>query len=173
MFYVDLDGFQLVGASPETQVRVEDGVATVGCIAGTRPRGATPEEDLAMEEEMVGSPKERAEHVMLVDLARNDLGRVSRVGGVTVNALMTVERYSHVMHLESNVDGADAGRPHLLRRLPRLFAAGDGLRRAQDSRHGDHRRPRTPPPRPLLRRHRLLRVRGQHGHLRRPSHPGD
>ena len=105
MFYVDLDGFQLVGASPETQVRVEDGVATVGCIAGTRPRGATPEEDQAMEEEMVGSPKERAEHVMLVDLARNDLGRVSRVGGVTVNALMTVERYSHVMHLESNVTG--------------------------------------------------------------------
>ena len=105
MFYVDLDGFQLVGASPETQVRVEDGVATVGCIAGTRPRGATPEEDQAMEEEMVGSPKERAEHVMLVDLARNDLGRVSRVGSVTVNALMTVERYSHVMHLESNVTG--------------------------------------------------------------------
>ena len=105
MFYVDLDGFQLVGASPETQVRVEDGVATVGCIAGTRPRGATPEEDQAMEEEMLASPKERAEHVMLVDLARNDLGRVSRVGGVTVNALMTVERYSHVMHLESNVTG--------------------------------------------------------------------
>ena len=70
-------------------------------------------------------------------------------------------------------DGADAGRPHLLRRLSRLFATGDGLRRAEDSRHGDHRRPRTPPARPLFRRHRLLRVRGQHGHLRRPAHPGD
>ena len=105
MFYVDLDGFQLVGASPETQVRLEDGVMTVGCIAGTRPRGATPEEDLALERELLADPKERAEHVMLVDLARNDLGRVSRVGGVTVNALMTVERYSHVMHIESNVTG--------------------------------------------------------------------
>ena len=105
MFYVDLDGFQLVGASPETQVRLEDGVMTVGCIAGTRPRGATPEEDLALERELLADPKERAEHVMLVDLARNDLGRVSQVGGVSVNALMTVERYSHVMHIESNVTG--------------------------------------------------------------------
>ena len=105
MFYVDLDGFQLVGASPETQVRLEDGVMTVGCIAGTRPRGATPEEDLALERELLADPKERAEHVMLIDLARNDLGRVSHVGGVSVNALMTVERYSHVMHIESNVTG--------------------------------------------------------------------
>lgn len=105
MFYVDLDGFQLVGASPETQVRVEKGVATVGCIAGTRPRGKTPDEDVRLEQELRSSPKERAEHVMLVDLARNDLGRVSAVGSVSVNALMSIERYSHVMHLESHVTG--------------------------------------------------------------------
>jgi anthranilate synthase component 1 len=105
MFYLDLDDFHLVGASPETQVRVEDGTVAVGCIAGTRPRGATEAEDLAMEQELRSSPKERAEHVMLVDLARNDLGRVSQVGSVQVNALMMVERYSHVMHLVSYVTG--------------------------------------------------------------------
>ena len=105
MFYVDLDGFQLVGASPETQVRVEQGAVSVGCIAGTRPRGKTEAEDRALEEELKSDPKERAEHVMLVDLARNDIGRVSDTGSVTVEDLMVVERYSHVMHLVSYVTG--------------------------------------------------------------------
>ena len=105
MVYMDLDGFQIVGASPETQVRVEGRTVTVGCIAGTKPRGATEAEDLALEKELRASPKERAEHIMLVDLVRNDIGRVSGIGEVHVNELMTVERYSHVMHLVSHVSG--------------------------------------------------------------------
>lgn len=107
MFYFnfgELD-FQLIGASPEIHVRLEDGLATVRPIAGTRKRGATPEEDDALAEELLADPKERAEHVMLVDLGRNDLGRVSDYGSVKVSDLMVVERYSHVMHIVSHVTG--------------------------------------------------------------------
>ncbi len=105
MYYLDLGDFQIVGASPELLVRVEDEVVTTHPIAGTRWRGATPEEDLALEQELVGDEKERAEHIMLVDLGRNDIGRVSRPGTVRVNQLMQIERYSHVMHLVSQVTG--------------------------------------------------------------------
>ena len=105
MYYLDLGDFQIVGASPELLVRVEDGVVTTHPIAGTRRRGATPEEDLALEQELSGDEKERAEHIMLVDLGRNDIGRVSRPGTVRVNQLMQIERYSHVMHLVSQVTG--------------------------------------------------------------------
>ena len=105
MFYLDLGGFQLVGASPEMLVRVEDGVVTTHPIAGTRPRGATPEEDDALAAELLADEKERAEHIMLVDLGRNDVGRVAEPGSVRVDQLMGIERYSHVMHIVSRVSG--------------------------------------------------------------------
>ncbi len=105
MFLLELDGFSLVGASPEIHVRCEDRQVEIRPIAGTRRRGATPEEDKALETELLADPKERAEHVMLVDLARNDLGRVCDFGTVQVKDLMIIERYSHVMHIVSQVEG--------------------------------------------------------------------
>jgi anthranilate synthase component 1 len=105
MFLLELDGFSLVGASPEIHVRCENRKVEIRPIAGTRPRGKTPEEDLANEKELLGDPKERAEHVMLVDLARNDVGRVCEFGSVQVKDLMITERYSHVMHIVSQVEG--------------------------------------------------------------------
>ena len=105
MFYYDMGGFQVVGASPEILVRLEGNVVTLRPIAGTRPRGATREQDLALEQDLLADPKERAEHVMLMDLGRNDVGRVSAAGSVRVTENMVVERYSHVMHIVSNVDG--------------------------------------------------------------------
>ena len=105
MFYLDFGDFQVVGASPEILVRHERGTVTVRPIAGTRPRGATRERDLELERELLSDPKERAEHVMLVDLGRNDVGRVAATGSVRLTEKMTVERYSHVMHIVSNVEG--------------------------------------------------------------------
>ncbi len=105
MFLLELEGFSLVGASPEIHVRCEEGTVEIRPIAGTRPRGRTAEEDLANEKELLADPKERAEHVMLVDLARNDLGRVCDFGSVQVKDLMIIERYSHVMHIVSQVEG--------------------------------------------------------------------
>ena len=105
MYYLHLDDMYLVGSSPETMVQVEDGYVRTRPIAGTRPRGATLEEDQALAEELLGDEKERAEHIMLVDLFRNDLGRVCRVGSVHVPDLMFIERYSHVMHIVSRVEG--------------------------------------------------------------------
>jgi anthranilate synthase component 1 len=99
------DDFTLVGASPEMMVRLDAGVATVRPIAGSRPRGADEAEDQRLAEEMLADPKERAEHVMLVDLGRNDLGRVCEYGTVKVTDMMYVERYSHIMHIVSNVQG--------------------------------------------------------------------
>ncbi len=110
MYYYDMGGFQIVGASPEILVRDEQDaeghhVVTVRPIAGTRPRGATPEQDKANEAELLADPKERAEHVMLIDLARNDIGRIAQTGSVKVTEAFGVERYSHVMHIVSNVEG--------------------------------------------------------------------
>ena len=105
MYYLDYGDFQIVGASPEVLVRVENGKIETRPIAGTRRRGKTPEEDLALEKELLADEKERAEHIMLVDLARNDVGRVAKVGTVKVNELMVIERYSYVMHIVSNVMG--------------------------------------------------------------------
>ena len=105
MFYFDFGDAQLVGASPEILVRREADKVTLRPIAGTRKRGATPEKDLAMERELVSDPKERAEHLMLIDLGRNDVGRIAKVGSVKVTETMVVERYSHVMHMVSNVEG--------------------------------------------------------------------
>jgi anthranilate synthase component 1 len=105
MYHLSLDGVELVGSSPELLVRVRNGRVTVRPIAGTRPRGATPEEDGALAAELATDEKERAEHVMLVDLGRNDVGRVAKYGTVQVTDLMAVERYSHVLHLVSQVEG--------------------------------------------------------------------
>ncbi len=105
MFYYHFDSFQVVGASPEILVRLEDGTVTVRPIAGTRPRGKTVEQDHALEKELLADPKEIAEHVMLIDLGRNDVGRIAETGSVEVTERMTVERYSHVMHIVSHVEG--------------------------------------------------------------------
>lgn len=105
MYFMDLGDHQVVGSSPEILARFEDGMITVRPIAGTRYRGQTPEQDKALEEELLADPKEIAEHLMLIDLGRNDVGRVSNVGEVKVSDQMVVERYSHVMHIVSNVEG--------------------------------------------------------------------
>jgi anthranilate synthase component 1 len=105
MFYYDMGGFHVVGSSPEILVRLEADTVTVRPIAGTRPRGATREDDLRLEAELLADPKERAEHVQLMDLGRNDAGRVAQTGSVRVTENMIVERYSHVMHIVSNVEG--------------------------------------------------------------------
>lgn len=105
MFYLDFDQFKLVGSSPEVLVKLENGTALVRPIAGTRPRGQAEEEDLRLTAELLNSEKEKAEHIMLVDLGRNDLGRCCQFGSVKVTDLMTVEKYSHVMHLVSHIEG--------------------------------------------------------------------
>jgi anthranilate synthase component 1 len=105
MYFIDLGATQVVGASPEILVRLTGGRITVRPIAGTRRRGATPEEDRALESELLADPKERAEHLMLIDLGRNDAGRVSRPGSVAVTESFQIERYSHVMHIVSQVEG--------------------------------------------------------------------
>jgi len=105
MFLLELSGFSLVGASPEIHVRCEDRKVEIRPIAGTRRRGKSPAEDQALQKELLADPKERAEHVMLVDLARNDIGRVCDFGSVRVKDLMTIERYSHVMHIVSQIEG--------------------------------------------------------------------
>jgi anthranilate synthase component I len=103
--FLDMDGFEIVCSSPEILVRARDGKVTIRPIAGTRPRGASPAEDKALGEELLADPKERAEHLMLLDLGRNDVGRVAGIGSVTVTDRFFIERYSHVMHIVSNVEG--------------------------------------------------------------------
>jgi anthranilate synthase component 1 len=105
MFYLDLGDFHVVGSSPEILVRYEDGMVTVRPIAGTRPRGHNEEQDIALEQDLLADPKELAEHLMLIDLGRNDVGRIARTGSVRLTEKMIIERYSHVMHIVSNVTG--------------------------------------------------------------------
>lgn len=105
LYFLDFDDHQIIGSSPEILVRLRDGTVTIRPIAGTRPRGKTPAEDLANEKTLLADPKERAEHLMLLDLGRNDVGRVSKPGTVTVTEKYIIERYSHVMHIVSNVEG--------------------------------------------------------------------
>src|SRR5581483_6344732 len=105
MYFIDLEGFHIVGSSPEILVRLEDNAVTLRPIAGTRRRGKDEAEDRALEAELLADPKERAEHVMLMDLGRNDVGRVAEIGSVKVTDSMVIERYSHVMHIVSNVVG--------------------------------------------------------------------
>jgi anthranilate synthase component 1 len=106
LFFLDFGGFAVVGSSPEIMVRLRDGTVTIRPVAGTRRRGATDEEDRALADELLADPKERAEHLMLLDLGRNDVGRVAAVGSVRVTEQYTIELYSHVMHIVSNVEGS-------------------------------------------------------------------
>jgi anthranilate synthase component I len=124
MYFLRLPGVTIAGSSPEVLVTVQGRRATMRPIAGTRPRGADQEADLALEAELLADEKERAEHVMLVDLARNDLGRVCRPGTVRVDEFMRVERYSHVMHLVSDVVGELAGEVAAFDVLAASFPAG-------------------------------------------------
>ncbi len=124
LYFLDLPGFALVGSSPEILVRVREGEVTIRPIAGTRPRGATREEDIANEASLLADPKERAEHLMLLDLGRNDVGRVAAAGTVEVTDSFTIERYSHVMHIVSNVVGQLAGDKDALDALFAGFPAG-------------------------------------------------
>ncbi|MFD1831956.1 anthranilate synthase component I [Streptomyces desertarenae] len=124
MYLLRFDGFDVVGSSPEALVKVEDGRAMMHPIAGTRPRGATPQDDAVLAEELLADPKERAEHLMLVDLGRNDLGRVCEPGSVEVVDFMSVERYSHVMHIVSTVTGRLAEGRTAFDALTACFPAG-------------------------------------------------
>lgn len=124
MFYVNFGGFQISGSSPEILVRVRDGVVTVRPIAGTLPRGKTPAEDKSNEERLISDPKERAEHLMLLDLGRNDVGRVAARGTVKVTESFTIERYSHVMHIVSNVQGKLKPGEDMVSALAAGFPAG-------------------------------------------------
>jgi anthranilate synthase component 1 len=124
MYHLALDGLELVGSSPELLVRVANGSVTVRPIAGTRPRGLTAEEDERLEAELLADEKERAEHVMLVDLGRNDVGRIAEYGTVKVSDLMTVERYSHVLHIVSQVDGTLADDTSTIDVFRATFPAG-------------------------------------------------
>ena len=124
MFYFDLGDHHVVGASPEILVRLEGDTVTLRPIAGTRPRGKTYAEDQAAAKELLADPKERAEHVMLIDLGRNDVGRVAKIGSVKVTESMTVERYSHVMHIVSNCEGALAEGLDAFDVLKATFPAG-------------------------------------------------
>ena len=170
LFFLDLDGYALVGSSPEILVRVRDGRVTVRPLAGTRPRGATPEEDEALAADLMADPKELAEHLMLLDLGRNDVGRVAKIGTVSVTEKMTVERYSHVMHIVSNVEGDLRDDCDVIDALLAGFPAGTvsgapKVRAMQiiDELEGAEAR--------LLRRcRRLHRRRRRHGHLHRAPH---
>jgi anthranilate synthase component 1 len=124
MYYLRLGDLRLVGSSPEVLVRLEEGKIDLRPIAGTRPRGRDDEEDLALEQELLCDPKERAEHIMLVDLGRNDVGRVARIGSVMVTELMAVERYSHVMHIVSNIKGVLEDKHDAFDLLRACFPAG-------------------------------------------------
>jgi anthranilate synthase component 1 len=124
LYYLDFGGFAVAGSSPEILVKVSRGVVTIRPIAGTRGRGTTPHEDKTLEEELLADPKERAEHLMLLDLGRNDVGRVARIGTVRVTDQFFVERYSHVMHIVSNVEGQLAPERDALDALAAGFPAG-------------------------------------------------
>ncbi len=124
LFLVEMDGFSLVGSSPEILVRLRDGEVTVRPLAGTRPRGADREEDERLEAELLADQKERAEHLMLIDLGRNDVGRVARTGSVRVPSSFVVERYSHVMHISSTVQGHIRPGCDALDALSAAFPAG-------------------------------------------------
>ena len=163
----------IAGSSPEILVRVRDGTVTIRPIAGTRPRGATPHEDKALEDELLADPKERAEHLMLLDLGRNDVGRVAQIGTVNVTDQFFIERYSHVMHIVSNVEGKLADGPRRARCAGRGLSGRHRVGRAQGARDADHRRAGEGEARPLRRLRRLFLGRRRDGQLHRAAHRAD
>ena len=162
MYFLDFEDFQIVGASPEPLLTVSGRHVSTRPIAGTRPRG---DDDAAIAAELLADEKERAEHVMLVDLGRNDLGRVCVAGSVYVERLMEVETYSHVLHIVSQVAGHAAAGGRRDRRAAQRAPGRHAVRRAQDPRDGDHRRARAGQARRLRRRGRLAVLRRRAGHL--------
>jgi len=166
LFYLQLNDVSVVGSSPEMLVKVQGRDVFYRPIAGTRWRGKDEAEDQRLEREMLASEKERAEHIMLVDLGRNDLGRVCDYGTVKPEKLLTVERYSHVMHLVSSLRG------RLREDVDCFFSGRHRFRRAESPRHGNHRRAGAHAPRNLCRGHSLPRFRGQSRFLHRASHHG-
>ena len=139
MFYYHLGDFHVVGASPEILVRLEGETVTVRPIAGTRPRGKTVQEDAALAADLLADPKERAEHVMLMDLGRNDVGRVAQTGTVKVTENMQIEHYSHVMHIVSNVEGKLKPGLNAMDVLRATFPGGHRKRRPQGAGNGNYR----------------------------------
>lgn len=129
--------FHIVGSSPEILSRLENGIATVRPLAGTRPRGKTKEEDLALEQDLLSDEKEIAEHLMLIDLGRNDVGRIAKIGKVQVTDQMVIERYSHVMHIVSNVQGEVRDDVDALMFFRQLSLQGH-FRVHQNSCHGNY-----------------------------------
>jgi anthranilate synthase component 1 len=124
LYYLDFDRFAVIGSSPEILVRVRDGKVSIRPIAGTRKRGETPSEDRALAEELLADPKERAEHLMLLDLGRNDVGRVAEIGSIRVTDQFIIENYSHVMHIVSNVEGTLSKKYDVIDALCAGFPAG-------------------------------------------------
>ena len=170
MYFLDFEDFQIVGASPEPLVTVTGGRATTRPIAGTRPRGGDAEEDQAIAQDLLADEKERAEHVMLVDLGRNDLGRVCEYGSVEVETFMAVETYSHLMHIVSSVAGRlrpDVGPMDALRAI---LPAGTLSGAPEGARDADHRRARAGQARRLRRRGRLPLLHGRARHLHLHPH---
>ena len=173
LFYLDFDDFALVGSSPEILVRLQDDVVTIRPLAGTRPRGATRDEDARLAADLLADPKELAEHLMLLDLGRNDVGRVAEIGTMRVTEKMVVEYYSHVMHIVSNVEGRIRPECRRARGPDRGLPRRHGEWCPESPGDADHRRDGAGAARLLRGRRRLLRRRRQHGHLHRAAHrPG-
>ncbi len=173
MFLLKTPEVNLIGSSPEIMVRVEDGTTTIRPLAGTRPRGRTETEDQQLAEELLADPKERAEHVMLIDLARNDVGRVAQFGSVRLSDVMVVERYSHVMHITSNVTGQLMEGKTALDALRAGLPAGTVSGDSQGAGDGDYRRVGTPPPGTLCRGGGIFGFHRQHGYVHRSEDAGD
>ena len=169
LYCIDLPGFSLIGSSPEILVRARDGEVTIRPIAGTRPRGANGAEDIANRTSLLADAKERAEHLMLLDLGRNDVGRVAAAGSVSVTDSYTVEFYSHVMHIVSNVVGRLADGKDALDALFAGFPAGTVSGAPKVRRVRDHRRAGGRDAWPLCRRRRLFFAGREHGQLHRPE----
>lgn len=158
LYYFKLKDYEIVGASPEMLVNVTKGIVSTKPIAGTSKRGLTEAQDKELERDLLKDPKEKAEHTMLVDLGRNDVGKVSKFGTVEVTSFMKVERYSQVMHIVSDVKGMLRDNKTALDALLSVLPGGHALRRAKSARNGDHRRTGTHQTRTVRRHGRLSRL---------------
>ena len=171
LYFLKFDDFCVIGSSPEILVRLRDDEITIRPIAGTRMRGKTPAEDRKMADELLGDPKELSEHLMLLDLGRNDVGRVSVPGSVKVTDSFFLEYYSHVMHIVSNVIGkVDPKKHDAIDALMAGFPAGTVSGAPKSPRHGNHRRAGKRPPGHLCRMCWLFHRRWRDGHLHHLAH---